>query len=85
MLTPQDRFDAALRRLHEALTAEADKLDHDISKAAERKLHALHYDLSGLRARIGALLGHTSEMLGEVNPEEPGLIFGGVRLFVPDA
>ena len=85
MMTPRDRFDAALRNLHDALTAEADRLDRDIRTAAERRLHALHYDLSGIRARIGALLGATSQMLGEVDAEQPGLIFGGVRLFVPDA
>ncbi len=37
MITPQDRFDAALRRLHEALTEQINKLDHDIATAAARK------------------------------------------------
>jgi len=97
MITPQDRFDAALRRLHEALTEQINKLDHDIATAAARKLHVLHYDLCGLRTRLYALLDHTSAVLdehpdlhlGEALAEfreattGVGVVFRGVKLTVP--
>ncbi len=70
------RWEMALRRLHDGLTAEADKLEGDIRGAASRRLHALHYDLSVLRTRMLGLIGDTSRVLAEVNPSWPRSIPG---------